>query len=338
MNSSKKPTSNQFRKIFYRIATIIVIALAITDLTLIILSHKDIKIDLPKKSTHVTLDIPKNPIVSEFPIKNKNTPDPYIQARRVALIDVDSGTLLYGHNQDERVPIASDTKIMTATVILKKFDLSDIVTVTKIAANINGSVMGLKEGEKITTLSLLNGLLLPSGNDAAFALAEHYGGVLKPGTTGEEAIQAFVDAMNKKAKELDMKDTDYLNPAGLDDNALSTARDQGHLMAYALKNETFATIVHKPNTTVTSTDGKIVHNLDSSNRLVTQEMYYDGIIGGKTGFTPVAGHNLIAEADRDGRKLVAVVFSTNSLAPNASAIQVRDLLNWGYDNFTWKKI
>ncbi len=338
MSNLKKPILKLSRKLFYISSLIIIVAFAIIALTLIFKDKQPIKKvkDIPNIKRVISL--PKKPQIALVPIRNKNVKDPYIEARRVALIDVDSGTLLYGKDQDTRVPIASDTKVMTATVVLQNYNLSDVVTVSKESANINGSVMGLKPGEKITTLSLLNGLLLPSGNDAAFALAEHYGQVMKPGATQDEAIQAFVDEMNREAKKLGMNDTHYLNPAGLDDDALSTARDQGRLMAYALKNKTFSQIVHKPNATVSSTDGEIVHNLDSSDRLVTQEMYYEGIIGGKTGFTPLAGHNLIAEADRDNHKLVAVIFSTYSLAANASAIQVRDLLNWGYNNYTWQKI
>jgi D-alanyl-D-alanine carboxypeptidase len=338
MTSSKKSTLKPFRKKFYSVSSFIIIAIAIIATVLVLINNQPNKSLTTNKKKPISLNLPSVPKIAPVPIKNIGSKDPDIKARRVALFDVASGSLLYGKDQDERVPIASVTKIMTATIVAQNYDLSDVITVSKESANSIGSVAGLKEGEKITTLSLLNCLLIPSGNDAAYTLAEHYGEIIKPGSTREEAIAAFVDKMNDKAKELGMINTHYLDPAGLNDDAKSTARDQGHLIAYALKINTIATIVHKPQATISSVDGSITHNLDSSDRLVKEEMYYPGVIGGKTGFTPLAGHNLLTEAVRDDHAIVAVILSTYSLAPNASAIEVRNLLNWGFDNYTWTNL
>ena len=120
---------------------------------------------------------------------------------------------------------------------------------------------------------------------------------------------------------------------------MSTARDQGLLVAYALGNDSFKKIITMPDAVLYSTDMKISHVIDNSNRLVKAEMYYQGIIGGKTGFTPTAGHNLVTAAQRDGHTLVVVIFNTyDRVNKAASAIEARKLLDWGFDNFSWLQL
>jgi D-alanyl-D-alanine carboxypeptidase len=339
MSNLKKPILKVSRKAFYTISSIIIIVIAIIGLILILINNRPVS-NPSGNVKGASIALPDKPQIDEVPIRNKDSKDPYIQARRYALIDADTGTLLYGQNQNEKVPIASVTKVMTATIVLENYNLADIIQVSPESANSIGSVMGLKPDEKISTLSLLNGLLIPSGNDAAYTLAEHYGSLIRPHSNRDQSIQAFVAKMNDKAKELGMTNTHYLDPAGLNDEATSTARDQGYLLSYAIKNKTFAQIVHKPNAIITSSDGQIIHNLDSSDRLVKQDsgLFLDGVIGGKTGFTPESGHNLETVADINGHKLVAVILSTYSLDADASAIQARALLTWGYNNYTWQKL
>lgn len=279
------------------------------------------------------------PKIAPVPIKSKDSSNPDIKARYVALFDVDSGAMLYGSNENEKVPIASVTKIMSAVISLENYKLEDIVSISKQAATINGSVIMLRTDEKITVKSLLEGLLIQSGNDAAHALAEHYSTILNYPASPEEATTEFVKAMNKKAQDLELSDTKYLDPAGLDDNGYSSARNQGILISYALRNSTFKSIISTPESIIASVDGKITHKIDNSNRLVKQEMYYPGIIGGKTGFTPTAGHNLVTAAVRDGHTLVAVIISTyDTKNTAASAIEARKLLDWGFNNFNWINI
>lgn len=287
----------------------------------------------------ISIGLPKSPQVALAPIRNQKSRNPDIKARRYGLLDVDSGTMMYGQNLDDRVPIASITKVMTAIVTLDKLDLDEVVIVSKDAASTIGSVVLLRPGEKITVISLLNGLLIHSGNDCAYALAEYYGSKINPNATFEEKIALFIEEMNKNASNIGLKETKYLDPAGLDDNGTSTVRDQGILVAYALRNKVFTDIIHKPNLVITSLDGSIIHKLDNSNRLVKEEMLYPGIIGGKTGFTPIAGHNLVTAAERGNHRIVAVIFSTYDIVNTAaSAIEARKLLDWGFNNFTWKNI
>jgi len=279
------------------------------------------------------------PTISLIPIKNSLAKTPQILAHYSALYDVDSGTFLYGERDNDPVPIASITKIMTAIVTLEQYRLNDIVTISKESTLSQGSIINLRAGETITIESLLYGLLIPSGNDAAHALAKQSITIPLYANSGKEPIELFVTIMNDKAKEIGLTHTLYKDPAGLDDTGISTARDQGLLIAYALRNETFRKIINTPETTLYSSDMKISHVLDNSNRLVKEEMYYQGIIGGKTGFTPTAGHNLITAAKREGHTLVAVVFNTyDSVNKAASAIEARKLLDWGFANFTWLKL
>ena len=148
-------------------------------------------------------------------------------ASSAILVDVDSGRVLYEQNADARMLIASTTKILTALVAIEEGSLSDVVTVSHEAAYTEGSSMYLKEGEQLTLETLLYGLLLCSGNDAAVAIAEHVGG----------SQLGFVKLMNQKAKELGMTSSSFANPNGLDaEGHYSTARDMAKLACAAVEN------------------------------------------------------------------------------------------------------
>ena len=184
--------------------------------------------------------------------------------------------------------IASTTKIMTALVAIENGTLSDTVTVKRSETLAEGSSMYLKEGEKLTLETLLYGLLLCSGNDAALAIADAVGGSQK----------AFVAMMNTKAKELGMKNTSFANPNGLDDkNHYSTALDMAKLARAAIQNETLVRIVSTKSVTI---GGRTMTN---HNKLLS---YMDGCIGLKTGYTKAAGRTLVSCAVRGQQKLIAV--------------------------------
>lgn len=270
-----------------------------------------------------------------IPTINKNAINPKIAARYWALYDVESSSLIIGDNYDSQVPIASLTKIMTAIISLERSKAEEVVTIPKMAVNVNGSKILLQTDEKISIESLLQGLLINSGNDAAYSLAYFIADKIKPEITPEEKINLFIDLMNKKAVDLGLTNTQYLDPAGLDDNGKSTVRDQGILITYALRNQNITSIINKPESTIYSSDGKIEHKLENSNRLVKEEMYYMGIIGGKTGFTPISGHNLITAAKRNEHILIAIIISTYNNINTASAVEAKKLLDWGFNNLTW---
>ncbi len=266
-----------------------------------------------------------------IPQKNPDAHDPYIPAKNVYLYDAENAYPLYAKNADDHVPIASTTKIMTSILALENYKLDQIVIVSNKAANIGGSLMKLHTGEKITVENLLYGLMLPSGNDAAYALAS-----LDPASKDGD-IKAFVEKMNQKAKLLGMDNTHYLCPAGLDDTAYSTAHDMAILMAYAIKNPTFRQIINSATKTVNSVDNYYIHDLVNTNRLVVpaEPLFFPYIIGGKTGNTDLAGHCLINAAQKDGHTIISVVLNTASPAKPESARLNNILLTWGFSSFTW---
>lgn len=248
-----------------------------------------------------------------------------ILADSAELIDAETKYPLFEKNPDKQVSIASITKVMTAVVALENYKITDIVEVSKADTEINGSKAFLKSGEKLTVLNLLYCMLMPSGNDAAITLA-----------TYKQNQDQFVDLMNKKAEELGLKNTKFKDPAGLNDDGRSSAHDLAILFSYALAKDEFVKVVSTAEITVTSVDGSESHQLKNSNRLTTGEIPMDGIIGGKTGFTPDAGHTLVSAAQRNGNKIVGVVLNTNSTTAAASAEEMKKLLTFGFDAYSFQ--
>ena len=209
-------------------------------------------------------------------------------AAAAILVDADSGRVLYEQNADARMLIASTTKIMTALVAIREGNLSDVVTVKREATLTEGSSMYLKEGEKLTLETLLYGLMLCSGNDAAVVIADHVGG----------GQADFAQLMNKTARELGMEATSFSNPNGLDaEDHYSTARDMAKLACAAVRNETLLRIASTQSVTI---GGRTMTN---HNKLLR---YVDGCLGLKTGYTRAAGRTLVSCVERNGQRLVAV--------------------------------
>lgn len=260
------------------------------------------------------------------PQKIKDFRPAYIAAKNYILIDAETAYPLVQKDPYIAVPIASTTKIMSAIVALENYNLNDIVEISSNAARQIGSEIMLRTGEKLSVESLLYALLIQSGNDAAMALAEHF---------PQRGLEGFVAEMNRKAQYLQLKGTEFKDPAGLDDAGRSTAFDLAVLTSYAFKNPTFRKIVKIPEFTITSVDGKFAHQLENSNRLVKgdEPLYYPYALGVKTGFTPEAGHCLVAVAEKDNRRLVSVILNTYENTVEASAKESRKLLEWGFNNF-----
>ncbi len=209
-------------------------------------------------------------------------------AASAILMDADSGRVLYAHNADRQMRIASTTKIMTALVAIEHGSLSDTVKVSREAAYTEGSSMYLKEGETLTLETLLYGLMLCSGNDAAVAIAERVGG----------SVPRFVKLMNEKAAALGMEHTSFANPNGLDDEKhYSTARDMAVLARAALEDQRLMRIASTRSVTI---GGRTMQN---HNKLLG---YMDGCLGLKTGYTRAAGRTLVSCAERNGQRLIAV--------------------------------
>lgn len=262
--------------------------------------------------------------LDSIPVKVGKAPVPQ-ESYYSALIDSESKILLDGKDENKTIPIASLTKIATALVTLDEYKIDEIVTISENAQNVNGSKIFLQKGEKISIENLLNALLIMSANDAAIALSEFY-------TTTDE----FVNLMNTKAKSLGCNNTHFKDPAGLDDEGYSTAKEIGIIFAEAIKNPIISAIVHIPEKIISSDQRD--YKLENSNRLVKDKMYLDGIIGGKTGFTLASGHNLVAATIRQNKTLIAVVIKTYSSLNTASAEAAKDLTNWGFGNWQWQDI
>lgn len=246
-----------------------------------------------------------------------------VSAQSAILTELTSGRVLYSKNPDTRLPMASTTKIMTALVALEKGadTLDEISEISDAAAGVEGSSMYLEKGEKMTLRELLYGLMLPSGNDAAVAIAERIGG----------SVDDFVNMMNQKAEQLGLTNTHFANPNGLpDESHYSSARDMAKMTESAMKNEAFAEIV-KSKTYKIAGEGKAYPRvLTNHNKLLKM---YDGCIGVKTGFTKAAGRCLVSSAERDGMTLVCVTLN----APDDWNDHTF-MLNYGFENYKLQKV
>jgi serine-type D-Ala-D-Ala carboxypeptidase (penicillin-binding protein 5/6) len=231
-------------------------------------------------------------IVSKYPMINKRfTPD--ITAESAIIVDDTSKVIVFEKNPQLRFSMASTTKIMTALTALDYYRDFDIITVKN--TDIEGVVIGLSIGEKLTFKDLLYALLLPSANDAAFALADNYPG----------GRVAFVKKMNEKASLLKLNYTHFSDPAGLDDDGNYTiVTDLVRLTSNALNNQKFALVVATKHKTIT-TDHNI-YLLNNLNKLLGE----DGVFGVKTGFTQGAGEVLVTSKNEQGHTFILIVMKS----------------------------
>lgn len=220
-----------------------------------------------------------------------------VSAVSAIVINADTGEVVFEKNADEQRAIASTTKIMTALLTLEAGQLDRRFTVDSMAIRVEGTSMGLREGDIVTRRALCYGMLLPSGNDAANAAAVNISG----------SLSAFAEKMNEKAALLGMNDTNFVTPSGLDaDGHYSTARDMAKLARTALKNEDFRAICGLTSATLEFGNPPYPRTLYNSNKLLKQ---YEGCIGMKTGFTDNARRCLVSAAERDGVTLIAVTLN-----------------------------
>ena len=269
--------------------------------------------------------VPPDGSLSPFP-QALDTPSdavspPVLSAPSALLADLDTGQVLFAKDPDGRRPIASLTKIMTGVLVLERSRPSDIVTVGEDASIPEDerpgiSALGLEVGEQISVENLLYALLLQSANDAAVALADH--------VSGSES--RFVRDMNARAAALGMRRTRFRSPNGLDDRGYSTARDLMTLTRAAMAIPAFATIAGTRFRTIPGPEGgeRHIQNRDALLWL------YEGATGVKTGYTSRAGYCVVGTAERDGRRLVAVVLG----APGDAFSDAAALLDHGFAAFT----
>jgi D-alanyl-D-alanine carboxypeptidase (penicillin-binding protein 5/6) len=258
--------------------------------------------------------------------------NPIIYSKAYALIDSSTGQLIVSKDENEPLPIASTTKMVTALVAEKSLPLDRVVTISDTPLSVIGSKIGLVPGEKITIKNLLTGLLVSSGNDAAYTLAEVYSG-----RVGE--IKPFVDAMNEFAKAHHLNSTVYDDPAGLsDEKGRSTALELAHIGRLVLQDDLAKQIVATPKTTISSVDGTINHDLVNTNRLIQSDSpyYLINAVGIKTGYTNDAGHSMVGAYKIRDRILVGVVLNTAESTNTASAQEMAKLFSWADKHVTVK--
>ncbi|WP_426348965.1 serine hydrolase [Alloiococcus sp. CFN-8] len=255
---------------------------------------------------------------------------PQVTAAGAALMDGETGELLYDKNANVKYPPASTTKIMTALVVLENTNINDKVTVGENPPYVDGSAVGIVTGETYTVKDLLIALMLASGNDCAEALAEHVGGT----------TEGFVKMMNERAKELGCKNTNFVNPSGLyDKNHYTTAKDLALILRELIKYDSFLEweklVYYEMPPTEKDPNPKWIGN---KNALVLDyaDSYYPYAIAGKTGYTVDSKHSYAAAANKDGRILI----STMLYGENKSFYfpESKALLEYGYENFELIKL
>lgn len=234
-----------------------------------------------------------------------------VSAQSAVLMEAESGRVLYAKEADTPRLIASTTKLMTALVALESGrSLEEVVTVPPEAAGVEGSSLYLKAGEQVTLKTLLYGMLLHSGNDAATAVALVCAG----------SVEAFAQQMNEKAAELGMTHSRFTNPTGLDgEEHYASAYDMALLARACLENPQLAEITATRSTTL---EGRTMVN---HNKLLWR---YEGCVGLKTGYTKAAGRTLVSAAEREGMTLIAVTLN----APNDWSDHAA-LLDYGFASF-----
>ena len=243
-----------------------------------------------------------------------------LNAKSAILMEESTGNILYESNPDERLPIASVTKVMTMLLIMEavdsgKISLDDMVTVSENAMSYGGSTMFLETGEQLTVNDMLKGIAVASANDGCVAMAEHLAG----------SESAFVDMMNEKAKELGMENTHFMNTNGLDeDDHYSSARDVAIMSRELMKHETIFNYTSIWMETLRG--GKF--QLANTNKLIR---FYDGANGLKTGSTSKALCCLSAAAKRNDMQLIAVVLGAPTSAERFAS--AKSLLDYGFANY-----
>lgn len=257
------------------------------------------------------------PIVADYrPVLKQEAEIFETPAAAAYAIDLKTGTVLYQKNSTVPWPTASLAKLMTALVTVHTVSLDDVVTVKAAGLRVPQPVMGLISGEKISVRNLLSGMLIASANDAAASLAI---GV-------SSSTPRFVELMNSMAEKLQLQNTHFRNPVGLDaDGQFSTAEDLSRIAVELLRSQVLAEIVQTQSRVVASEDGGISHWLKTSNKLLGQP----GVLGVKTGYTDLARGNLIIlERDERNHQVLTVVLGSEKREADS-----QELLNWIFKSY-----
>lgn len=256
-------------------------------------------------------------------IKNVSAVEMEISAKSAILVDFNTGKVLYSKNENEPLAMASMTKVMSMLLIMEKIDdgslkYDDIVEISTESSSMGGSQIFLNPGDKYKVVDLLKGVAMASANDAVVALAEK--------TYGSK--EHFIEAMNKKAESLGLKNTHFVNVHGLDEEGhYSSAYDMSVMARELLKHEKILDFTRVYEEYLTKPDGSQIW-LVNTNKLVR---FYDGVDGLKTGFTQKAGYCLTATGKKNNLRLISVVMGEESIEKRSS--DTVKLLNYGFNTF-----
>ncbi|MFA5829217.1 MAG: D-alanyl-D-alanine carboxypeptidase family protein [Candidatus Gracilibacteria bacterium] len=258
--------------------------------------------------------------VSSLPKVKENNIGPVIKAKSAIAVDLKTGLALYEKNIHDQRSIASITKLMTVVIILEENKMDDVVTVPQKITTVQGTKIWLAPGEKITVENLLYAALIPSANDAAYTLANY---------NSNGNIDEFIKKMNQKALELGLYDTHFTNPIGLDDEGnYSSAYDLTLLGRYAYSKAFVRQATVLKDREISSTNGRLVHKLKTTNDLLNS---YLKVLGLKTGTTDQAGECLIAVIENDkGRDILTVTLGS----PDRYK-ETKILADWVFRSYNW---
>ncbi|NCB91256.1 MAG: D-alanyl-D-alanine carboxypeptidase [Clostridia bacterium] len=261
--------------------------------------------------------------------------DSELYARSACLLDADSGRVLYAKNGEEKLPMASTTKIMTCIIALEEGRADDLVTVSKLAASQPKVKLGAAQGEQFLLNDLLYALMLDSDNDVAVMVAEHIG----------QTVEGFAEKMNLKAIEIGCRDTYFISPSGLDAQDehgvhSTTAADLARIMKYCINDspqkEMFLEITRMPSYTFWNHTHTQVYNCTNHNAFLGM---MDGALSGKTGFTSDAGYCYVGALRFEGRTFIVSVLACGW--PNHKGYKwsdVRKLMTYGLENYRYRDI
>ena len=258
---------------------------------------------------------------SYLPILVSGSDRPLLDAKSAGVYDTRSGRFLFAKSARTHLPVASLTKILTSLVVLEHLNIDETVKVPAGAVRVDGEKQTLYLDEELSVLSLMKLMLIGSSNDAAYALAQHF---------KEKTGTDLVEKMNEKALSLQMTESNFLDPAGLNDGAYSTVEDMTKLARNALKQDLIWGITTEKSTTVRSVDGKIEHKIESTNQLFG---VIPDVVGGKTGYTDIALGSMILIVDIPGKndKMISIILGSKDRFGDT-----QKMLDWVKTAYSWE--
>lgn len=262
-----------------------------------------------------------------LPIEAKDLEENRLYAKAALLMDGETGRVLFGKNEEETMPMASTTKIMTCIVALENGNLDDEVTISAYAASMPKVHLGVRKGETYYLRDLLYSLMLESHNDVAVAIAEHIGG----------SVEGFSKMMNQKARDLGAYHTNFVTPNGLDaEGHYTTAVDLANIARYGISLPEFLEITNTASYSFQTVDKKRSFQISNKNAFLNQ---MDGAIGVKTGFTGGAGYCFVGAVKSEDKTFISVVLASGwPPHRNYKWSDTKELMQYGLENYEEKEV